>query len=298
MTFSVVARDDASGLLGVAVASCVLAVGTRVPLVRPGVGAVAVQAGGWLHWRQILLDLLERGLTAGQALDAIGGLDEERSAQVAVVGVTGPAAAFTGSRCDQPAGHLSVGPVSVQANTMASERAWDAMREAFEAADDLPSGLLAALAAAEHHGGDVRGRQSAALSVASLHHPEPRRGDAQDPTVDLRIDDSRAPIGDLQRLLRLHAAHQLLIQSGEQPNDQAAQHLRRSAARLAPDDPLCLPAAGIAAALAGHLAEGLDLLAEGLHANPQAIRWARWSARAAAPVNPAAAALLEALERL
>lgn len=298
MTFSVVARDDSAGLLGVAVASCVLAVGARVPLARPGVGAVAVQGGGWLQWRQLLLDALDRGLTPQEALTEVRRLDVGDDAQIAVVGAAGPAEAYTGAACPQPAGHAAFGPTSVQANTMANDQTWPAMREAFEAAGDLTSGLLAALAAADREGGDVRGRQSAALLVVPLQRGHVPTGDGEDPTIDLRVDDSRDPIGDLQRLVRAHTAHRLVIRSADEPSAEAALTALRRAAAQAPDDPLCAPAAGIALGLAGHLDEALKLLEVGRRANPHALRWARWRAQRASGTSAHAQAFLDALRRL
>ena len=299
VTFSVIARDDSAGLLGVAVSSCVLAVGARVPAVRAGVGVVAVQAGGWLQWRQILLDLLERGLTTDEAIAAVTLLDDHDEAQLAVVADLDGAAAYTGSRCDLPAGHAVVGAVSAQANTTARDGVWDEMATAVSDAPDLAEGLLAALAVAEVHGGDMRGRQSAALMVVPNLRGHLPTGDGDDPTIDLRVDDSPDPVGALARLHRLHAAHRMLIRSGNLPDAEQRLELMRRAADLAPDDPLCGPATGLALALAGRVDEGMQMLHEAVSrgANPEALRWAEWRARNLAGVNRHAEALLARLRR-
>jgi uncharacterized Ntn-hydrolase superfamily protein len=299
VTFSIVARDNRTGRFGVAVSSCVLAVGARVPAVRAGVGAVVVQAGGELPWRAALLDLLDRGLTAHDAVAALQAAAYLDASQVAVVGTAGPAATFTGDACDDQAGGVAAGAVSAQANTMASADAWPAMVEAFHRSDDFVAGLLDALAAADATGGDLRGRQSAAVLVTSVERGTMATGNADDPVLDLRVDDSRDPVGELTRLVRVERAHRRLVRASTMDDPRAALDEARRAAAEAPDDPLCSPAAGIALALAGETDEGLALIRHATTVNPDATRWARERGRAALTAgNSAAEALLRGLERL
>ncbi len=298
MTFSVVARCPSTGRFGVAVASCVVAVGSRIPAVRPGVGAVVVQAGGWLQWRQALLDLLDRGLTADEATAAIMGLSEHDDLQVAAVGAAGDAVARTDAGCGPAAGHVGGGPASAQANTMASDDTWPAMLAAYEAADEFADGLVAALAAADAEGGDLRGRQSAALLIAGADRGQLPTGDADDPTVDLRVDDATDPVDELAGLVEVHRAQRHVIRAGMATDDDTVQAEVRQAADLAPADPVCAPVAAIALALHGRLDEALPMLEQAVTVNPATARWARARAARAGTDDPNAQALLDELDRL
>ncbi|UVS82054.1 DUF1028 domain-containing protein [Actinokineospora sp. UTMC 2448] len=288
MTYSIVARDEETGCLGVAVQSGVLAIGTRVADARAGVGAVVAQAGSELTWRTMLLDLMASGMTAAQAVAAVATLPGAEESQFAAVGVDGDAAAYTGPGCIPEAGHATQGPVSAQANMMAAPTVWQAMLAASSPAP-FAERLVAALAAAEREGGDVRGPQSAALLVVGPTPGAQPTGYPDDPVVDLRVDDSRDPVGDLARLLRTARAHRHLIRAHmtDDPDEL------RAAVALAPDDPTALRAAGITLALRGFTAEARPLLARALDLEPRIARWARVSAeRAMAEGNPHAATLL------
>lgn len=287
MTYSIVARDAETGCLGVAVQSGVLAIGPRVALARAGVGAVAAQAGSELTWRTMLLDLLDSGMTAAQAVAAVATLPGAAEAQLAAVGADGGAAAFTGPDCIGEAGHARGDAVSVQGNTLASARVWPAMLDAYAAAaGPLAERLVAALAAAEAEGGDVRGPQSAALLVVGPEPGAQPTGYPDDPVVDLRVDDSRDPVGDLARLLVTARAHRHLIRAGMTGDPD---ELRRAAA-LAPDDPASLRAAGIGLWLHGRAEEAEPLLARAIAVEPGVRRWAR--ARAELAGGPHGEALL------
>jgi uncharacterized Ntn-hydrolase superfamily protein len=213
MTYSVVARDPASGTLGVAVQSCFLAVGAAVPWARPGVGAVATQAFTDPGYGPRCLEALAAGASAAEALDKAAATDPAAFLrQVGVVGADGTVAATTGAGCIGHAGHVTGDGFAVQANMMASPAVWPAMADAYtSAAGPLPRRLLAALNAAQGAGGDARGVMSAALVVVG-----PASGDGR--LVDLRVDRSTDPLGDLARLLDAadayahynHATDQLL----------------------------------------------------------------------------------------
>ncbi|MGW5053173.1 DUF1028 domain-containing protein [Actinokineospora sp. NPDC004072] len=281
MTYSILARDEATGCLGVAVQSGVLAVGTRVIAGRSGVGVVAVQAGSELTWRTMLLDLLASGMTAAQAVAALATLPGAAEAQFAAVGVDGDAAAHTGPDCIPHAGHACRGPMSAQGNMLASPTTWTAMLDA--AAGPLAERLVAGLAAAEAEGGDIRGPQSAALLVVGPQPGAQSTGYADDPVIDLRVDDSRDPVGELARLLRVARAHRHLIAAHTTGDPDEL----RAAVALAPDDPSALRSAGITLALRGFADEARPLLARAFELEPLARRWARAAAeRARAEGNP------------
>ncbi|MFI9814415.1 DUF1028 domain-containing protein [Saccharothrix variisporea] len=286
MTYSIVARDPVTGCLGVAVQSGVLAIGTRVPAASAGVGAVAAQAGSQLWWRTALLDVLGAGMTAEQAVTALATQPGVAEAQFAVVDSRGGVAAFTGPDCIPAAGHALGDGVSVQGNMMASPTVWPAMLTAYESAgsnDPTPFGLasrlVAALAAAEAEGGDIRGPQAAALLVVGPARGSLSTGDWDDPFLDLRVDDSRDPVADLTHLLTTARAHRHLIKAGTPgvPEEEVVASLR-AAAEGAPEDPSALRSAGIGLALRGQ-AEAFDLLGRALALEPRAARWVRAAAQ-------------------
>jgi len=206
MTYSIVARDEATGHLGVAVQSCMFAVGSSVPWARPGVGVVAVQAMGDASCGPRCLDALARGASAQKALAGV--LEEDSIAalrQVGVVAADGTAAARTGHFCIEAAGEIVDDGFAVAANMMTTPEVWPAMASAFvESSGPLDRRLLAALVAAEAAGGDARGQMSAALVVVEGRVPlVPGTGTL----VDVRVDRSDDPLGDLARLLDAHAAY-------------------------------------------------------------------------------------------
>jgi uncharacterized Ntn-hydrolase superfamily protein len=200
MTYSIVARDESTGQLGVAVQSCMFGVGAIVPWARPGVGVVATQAFAEPAYGPRCLDALAAGAGAAEALDRARGADPMAVLrQVGAVAADGSAAAFMGEVCIDHAGHIEADGFTVQANMMASAGVWPAMASAFsEAQGPLAHRLLAALAAAEAAGGDARGRMSAALVVVEGAVPADPSGGR---VVDLRVDRSEDPVGDLARLL-------------------------------------------------------------------------------------------------
>jgi uncharacterized Ntn-hydrolase superfamily protein len=203
MTYSIVARDERTGQLGVAVQTCMFAVGAIVPWARPGVGVVATQAFAEAAYGPRCLDALAAGASAAEALETAREADPMAALrQVGVVGADGSAAAFTGDLCVDHTGHIEGDGFTVQANMMASADVWPAMASAFGQADgSLAHRLVAALAAADAAGGDARGRMSAALIVVAGTLPSsPGTGRV----VDLRVDRSDDPVGDLTRLV--HAA--------------------------------------------------------------------------------------------
>jgi uncharacterized Ntn-hydrolase superfamily protein len=206
MTYSIVARDDATGHLGVAVQSCMFGAGSTVPWVLPGVGVVASQAMGDPSCGPRCLDALARGASASTALDEV--LEGDSIAalrQVGVVAADGSTAARTGHFCIDHAGHIVGDGFAVAANMMSSADVWPAMAQAFtDATGPLERRMLASLEAAEAAGGDARGRMSAAVLVVDGRVPlAPGTGTI----VDLRVERSNDPLGDLARLLDARDAY-------------------------------------------------------------------------------------------
>jgi uncharacterized Ntn-hydrolase superfamily protein len=162
-TFSIVARDAATGELGVAVQSHWFSVGALVPWAEAGVGAVATQSFVDPSYGKLGLDLMRAGRSAPDALKALLAGDDGRDVrQVAMIDAQGGVAAHTGAKDIPAAGHIVGKGYSVQANLMLNDRVWPAMSRAFEnAKGDLAERMMAALDAAQEAGGDARGKQSA-----------------------------------------------------------------------------------------------------------------------------------------
>ncbi|TFV53592.1 DUF1028 domain-containing protein [Blastococcus sp. TF02A-35] len=206
MTFSIVARDPVTGDLGVAVASCILAVGRAVPGARPGVGVVAVQARSRRGLGATLLEGLAAGGTPEALVRRAAHSAEDADRQIAVLDAGGRVAADTGRGSLPVSGHVLGDGFSVQGNLLASDEVLPAMARAFTTTSGrLPDRLLAALAAGQDAGGDLRGRQSAAVLVVS---GSPADEDDDGVRVDLRVDDSGDPVAQLRMLHNLQRAYE------------------------------------------------------------------------------------------
>ena len=248
MTYSIVARDPDGRTVGAATASRYLAVGSTVPGVAAGVGALATQARTNVRYRERGLRSLRDGLSARRTVESLVGDDLERARrQVVVVALDGPAAAWTGDRCLSWAGHELRDGCAAAGNLLAGPRVLPAALDAFEAAPgDLAHRLLAGLAAGDSAGGDRRGRQSAALVVAAGPGTGALRSADR---VDLRVDDHPDPVAELRRLLD---AHLLLVAE--------------------PDPRTALPLTGDTAA---EVRAALDALADGSASDPVLVAAAR-----------------------
>ena len=200
MTFSIVARDPATGDLGVAVASKFLAVGSVVPLARAGVGAIATQALANVAFGPDGLAALAGGDAAESVLSALTDADEGRAdRQVGVVDAAGRASTFTGTGCLPWAGGRTGDGVAVQGNILTGPEVVEAVLDVYSgSAAPFPDRLLEALLAGDRAGGDARGRQSAALLVV---RDGAGYGGANDRWLDLRVDDHPDPVPELQRVL-------------------------------------------------------------------------------------------------
>ncbi|HEY0080564.1 MAG TPA: DUF1028 domain-containing protein [Pyrinomonadaceae bacterium] len=237
-TYSIVARDPATGEMGVAVQSHWFSVGQVVPWAEAGVGAVATQSFVEPSYGKLGLDLMRAGRSAPDALKSLLAGDEGRDVrQVAMIDAQGRVAAHTGAKCIVAAGHTVGKDYSVQANLMLKETVWPAMSRAFESTKgDLAERMLAALEAAEREGGDIRGKQSAALIVV---RDKPTGRPWADRLFDLRIDDHPEPLKELRRLVRLQRAYNHMNAGDlavEHKDNEGALREYGAAERLVPDN--------------------------------------------------------------
>ena len=266
-TFSIVARDEATGDFGVAVQSKFFNVGAYCPWAKAGVGAVVTQASANYFYGPQGLKMLEEGLTAHQVVERLTSLDDQRDhRQLAVIDNKGNVAAWTGKACVNWAGHRTGPTYSVQGNILAGEAVVKQMERAFlDAKGTFADRLVASLEAAQAAGGDKRGKQSAALLIV-----RPNSVFGSDRHIDLRVDDHREPIQELTRLV----AHY-------QVRDESFR-----AAQIGRND----PAAGIAAlraALTKYEADdGAHLVLARLYARIKNPAAAKTALRRALELNP------------
>ncbi len=292
MTYSIVARDLQTGELGVAVQSHYFSVGPIVPWARPGVGAVATQSIVNISYGPRGLDLLTEGLSASQAIERLTAEDELADArQVAIVDARGEVAAHTGSGCMAFAGDVQGDGVSCQGNIMTTAEVWPAMLDAYAAAEGhLAARLLAALEAAEGAGGDLRGRQSAALLVV------PATGEAWEHVVSLRVEDHPEPLTELARLLHLWEAYRIAEEGDEHlaagRHDEASA-LFRQACELAPESDELRFWAALGAAQLGDMDTALAQVRSAIAVHPG---WHELLRRLSPELAPSAPAVLAALE--
>jgi uncharacterized Ntn-hydrolase superfamily protein len=235
-TYSIVARDPATGELGVAVQSHAFSVGSGVSWAEAGVGAVATQSFIDPSYGPLGLDLMRSGRSAPDALKGLLAADDGRDVrQVAMIDAQGRVAAHTGAKDIQAAGHKVGVNYSVQANLMLNESVWPAMSRAFESAKgDLADRMLAALDAAQAAGGDIRGRQSAALILV---RGKPTGKPWLDRIFDVRVDDHPEPLKELRRLVVLQRAYNHMNAGDlavERKDNQGALREYSAAAALAP----------------------------------------------------------------
>jgi len=260
-TYSIVARDPATGEMGVAVQSHWFSVGTKVSWAQAGVGAIATQSFINADFGPEGLKLLAAGLSAEEASAQLLAQDDGAEfRQLAVVDSRGDVAAFTGSKCVAEAGHYVGDNFSVQANLMLSDTVWPVMAQAFEAATGrLAERMVGALKAAQAEGGDIRGKQSAALLVV---RGRPTGQSWRDRLIDLRVDDASQPVTELERLLSVHRAYEYM-NDGEQKLEanqvDEALEAYRKAADLYPTNPETTFWYGVTLASAGQVAQAMPL---------------------------------------
>jgi len=278
VTYSIVARDPDTGEMGVATQSQAFAVGSSVPFALPGHGVIATQSMAEPMYGSVGLDLLQGGFTAQEVLTALSSVDPQpQRRQVAVLGVNGNLAAYTGDSCVDAAGHLIGDTCVALANMAASPLVWETMVERFEnSGGPIAQRLLSALQAAEEAGGDFRGRRSAAIMVI---RSTPTGRPWHDTVVDLRVDDSTDPVAALADLLVTRARYQDVVRAFQQAIDGDPVTADRELELLRPMDPVTEPDQlmwrAVVAALAGREDAAREMLEELATSAPQFLEAAR-----------------------
>ena len=270
-TFSIVARDPATGELGVAVASKFFTVGNVVPWAKAGVGAVATQsyANTTFGWRG--LEMLEQGLSSQQALESLLSTDDQpMRRQVGIVAADGGSATYTGDSCLAWAGGRSGPNYAVQGNILTGEDVVMAMEKVFlETEGNLADRMFNALVAGESMGGDSRGKQSAALLVVK---DKAGYGGYTDRAIDIRVDDHPEPFKELGRLLVLaqtnYAWNEAWTLFTEQKYAEALPYMEQ-AAGLSPEYPEVLYDLACIRLAAGDKEGALKAITEALTLNPK-----------------------------
>ena len=283
-TYSIVAFDPSTGRHGVAVQSHWFSVGATVPWAEAGVGAVATQSFAEPSYGHLGLEMMRLGRTAPEALAALVAADKDSAVrQVGIVDAEGRVAAHTGGKDIPAAGHRVGRGYAVQANLMDRATVWDAMARAYERAPgDLAERLLEALEAAEREGGDIRGRQSAAIVVVSGTSSGRPWVDRR---FDLRVEDHPRPVAELRRLVTLARVYQKMNEGDAQVargDLQEALAAYDGATTLLPDRATNGEAAfwtGISLASANRVPEALAYLRRAQAVHP---RWADLVPRLAA----------------
>ena len=269
-TYSIVARDPATGELGVAVQSHWFAVGAVVPWAEAGVGAIATQSFVEPSYGPLGLEALGRGTAAEPALRALVEQDPHPEVrQVAFVDAKGNVAAHTGEACIPAAGHHVGRGFTTQANLMLTDEVPLAMARAFErSTGPLAERLVAALDAAQAAGGDIRGKQSAAVVVVRGARSEKPWTDR---LVDLRVDDSHDPLGELRRLLALARAYERMNRGDEAVADgrmDAALREYGAAEAMVPDNDEFVFWHAVTLVTNGRVDESLPLFGKAFRMNP------------------------------
>ena len=260
-TYSIVARDPDTGELGVAVQSHWFSVGPIVAWAEAGVGAVATQSFVDPSYGKNGLELMRGGKSAPDTLKELLAKDEAREVrQVGMIDAQGRVDAWTGKNDIQAAGHIVGKNFSVQANLMLNDKVWPAMARAFEnTKGDLAERMLAALDAAQAVGGDIRGKQSAALIVVT---GKPTGQAWKDRTFDLRVDDSSQPLRELRRLVRLQRAYNHMNAGDlavEKKDNEGALREYSAAEKLVPDNAEMIYWHAVALVNMGRVDESLPL---------------------------------------
>ncbi|WP_283137183.1 DUF1028 domain-containing protein [Rhizohabitans arisaemae] len=284
MTFSIVARDEATGRLGVATATHAYGVGPVANFARAGVGAIATQSFVEISYGPKGLDLLELGIAPDKALAGLLSADPDREIrQVAFVDSAGATAHHTGSRCVPSRGSVVEGTAIAVGNMLDNDRVLPAMSDAFGSAEgDFAERLIAALEAGERAGGDVRGRMSASLRVVAA---EPAAHPWEGTLYDLRVDVDPDPLKALRTSLRMSEAYTVFFESVFAPGlvtgmepvvgdalEDALAGLRRTQGVLGQDlEPTVWQ--GVLLLRAGHAERGCELLARAVAARPQFSRF-------------------------
>ena len=238
-TFSIVARDAKTGEMAVAVQSHWFSVGTGVSWGEAGVGVVATQSFTNKSFGIRGLALLKEGKSPQEALDILLSDDAGKDfRQVAILDKQGRVATHTGKSCIDDAGHANGENFSVQANMMLNNKVVPAMEKAWKENNALPLAerMIAVLKAAQAAGGDIRGKQSAALLIVA---PQASNTPWNDKLLDLRVDDAVEPIQEIDRLLKVYRAYEHMNKGDyhvEKNEMQSAMDEYNKAMKMFPDN--------------------------------------------------------------
>lgn len=268
-TYSIIALEPETGLLGLGVQSRALSIGNRVVTAKGGVAIVAHQSSSNPMYGKLVIDGIERGMTPQQALEFAMRADKEPNRrQVSVIDVKGRSASWTSPTIPDWKGHRCAPTYCVQGNTLAGEAVIDAMAKAYEAAKGpMAERLLAALDAGQAAGGDRRGMQGAMLKVVKPLV----RADYDDTLLDIRVDDHKQPLVELRRILGVTRAMETVGKIGPliEKNDLAgAMALAQTALLHSPEDDMALVAVADISLRQGDKAEALKALARAIASNP------------------------------
>jgi uncharacterized Ntn-hydrolase superfamily protein len=269
-TYSIVAVDSVTGEIGAAVQSHWFSVGSNVIWAEAGVGAVATQSFINPAYGPQGLDLMKRGKSPEEALKILMDADEGKEfRQVAFIDAEGNSIAHTGSNCIEGAGHLNGKYYSVQANLMLKNTVWKAMENSFRnTSGPLAERLVAAMEAAENEGGDIRGRQSAALLVVRAKTTGKIWVDR---LVDLRVEDHPEPIKEIKRLLMVHRAYEHMNAGDvaiEKGDEEGALREYSAAEKLQPENLEMKYWHAVSLANIGKLDEALPIFKKVFHGDP------------------------------
>ena len=296
-TYSIVARDAETGQLGVAVQSHYFSVGSVVTWAEAGVGAVATQSLADPAYGKLGLDLMRARKSAPDSLAGLLASDPMKEIrQVAMIDAHGQVAAHTGALTIPEAGHVVGDGFSVQANLMLKKSVWPAMAQAYTSAKgELVDRLMAALDAAEAEGGDIRGRQSAAILIVKA---QGTGRPWEDTLFNLRVDDGAEPLVEIRRLISVRRAylHKLAADDAFAAKDlDAAEREYAAAERAIGDNPEMRYWHAIALLGLGKIDDGIAMLAE-IAARDR--NWAELTLRLPQPMLPVPPAVIERVRKL
>lgn len=269
-TFSIVARDPTTGELGMAVQSKAFATGSRTITIKGGVAVIAHQASSNPMYGALGLELMSTGMTPQQALDMMLRSDEGRdSRQVAIIDANGKTAAWTGTGASEWKGHRCGENFCAQGNILVGPDVVQSIASTFETTTGpLAERMLAALDAGQRAGGDVRGTQAAAMVVAKALAGAAGYGDR---VIDLRVDDSRAPLTELRRLLNMFRSRQLVSEASarmRERNFAAASEAALAAREKSPENDEAWVIWAATELSAGRKASALDAVRRAIELNP------------------------------
>lgn len=260
-TYSIVAYDEATGQMGVAVQSHWFSVGSVVAWAEAGIGVVATQSFAEISYGPLGLELMRAGKTSLQTLTGLLATDaNEAVRQVAMIDAKGNVAVHTGKKCVAEAGHTQGKNHCCQANMMEKNTVWNAMSNAYENTNgELVDRLMAALEAAQNEGGDIRGKQSAAILIVST---KSSGVPWKDRIYDLRVEDNPNPLAELKRLIQIAKAYNHMNKGDEYltvNNVPNALKEYSTAMEIYPENPEMVFWPAVTMAIQGKVEESLPL---------------------------------------